>query len=139
MKRKKIAVLFLCLILALSLSACGGEKAPAEPTNLTGEWTQVGKSASDTHHEAVITDDTITVYWVSDGGETKSLYWAGSYTAPTDDVDVYDWTSENDKEQTNSALLASGADTKEFHFEKGEITYETSALGMTTTVHLERK
>ena len=138
-KSKKITTLLLCAVLAFGLSACGGEKTPAEPPNLSGEWTQVDKSAADTHHEAIITEDTITIYWVSDGGETKSLYWAGSYTAPTEAGDSYDWTSTNDKEQTSMALLASSDDTKNFHFDGKEITYEASAMGTTTTVHLERK
>ena len=32
--------------------------------------------------EAAITADTITIQWVSDNGDTKSLYWKGTYTAP---------------------------------------------------------
>lgn len=138
MKTKKITALLLGAALAFGLSACG-EKTPAEPPDLSGEWTQIDKTAADTHHEAVITDDTITVYWVMDGGDTKSLYWAGSYTAPAEACDTYDWTSTNDTEQTSGALLASGDETKDFHFDGNEITYEASAMGSTTTVHLERK
>ena len=52
MKTKKITALLLGAALALGLSACG-EKAPAEPPDLSGEWTQVDKTAADTHHEAI--------------------------------------------------------------------------------------
>ena len=86
----------------------------------------------------LIKDGEIVIYWVSDGGDTKSLYWAGSYIAPTDNAEPYTWNSENDKEKTGSALLASGDDTKVFTYEKGEITYKASALGTTKKMHFVR-
>ena len=107
---KKLFTLALMIILCLSLTACGG--------------TPQG--------------NTITVYWVSDNGDTKSLYWAGTFDAPTTTEEPYTWSSINDTEQTASALLASGDETKSFTYEDGEISYEASALGTTTTVRLEK-
>ena len=103
--------------------------------DLTGTWVQADAD-NDSWQEAVIEGDTITVYWVSDGGDTKSLYWAGTYEAPTEATDTYTWTSENDTEQTSVALLASTADTKDFTYSDGELSYEVTALGTTTTVRL---
>ena len=75
---------------------------------------------------------------MADGGDTKSLYWAGSYVAPNDNTEPYTWDSENDKEKTGSALLASSDDIKAFTYENGELTYSASALGTTVKKRLVR-
>jgi len=65
--------------------------------------------------EADISGDVITVNWVN--GDTKSLYWVGSYSASADSDATYSWDSQNDKSQTGKALLASGDDAKTFWYE----------------------
>ena len=76
--------------------------------------------------------------WVMDNGDTKSLYWAGTFVPPTDTTEPYIWDSQNDTEQTGMAILASGDDTKAFTYSDGFISYEVSALGTTTTVRLSK-
>ena len=137
---------FIAVAGALALAGCGGTEgggsAPAEtapePLDLTGTWIAPGES-EDSWQEAVIDGSTITVYWVSDNGDTKSLYWAGTYVAPDDAADTYSWDSENDHEQTDSAMLASTADTKTFTYDGGQLSWEVTALGTTTTVHADRQ
>lgn len=150
MKKKAITLLMMSA-LVLTIGACGSSSnsnsekteettAPVEkeePTDLTGTWQSENNNGS--YHEAVITDSTIEINWVSDNGDTKSLYWAGSFTPPTEAVDNYSWTSENDTEKTASAMMASSDETKEFTYEKGIISYEASALGTTTTMKLEKQ
>jgi hypothetical protein len=58
------------------------EPEPAKPLDLTGEWEQANKNSETSYQTATITGDTIEVYWVNTEADTKSLYWAGSYTAP---------------------------------------------------------
>lgn len=134
---------------ALMLAGCGstqGEDGSGsgtasqepEPLDLTGTWIAPGES-EDSWQEAVIDGSTITVYWVSDNGDTKSLYWAGTYIAPEVAADTYSWDSENDHEQTDTALLASTADTKTFTYEDGQLSWEVTALGTTTTVHADKQ
>lgn len=116
------------------------EEPKAEPLSLDGTWKSVDNESDDAWQEAVIDGDTITINWVSDGGDTKSLYWAGTVD-PADGKtveDVFAWESTNDTEQTSKALLASGDDTKKFTYEDGQISYEASAMGTTKTVRLER-
>lgn len=144
MKMKKIMTLMLAVILCVGLVACGGggnddqaAETPKAPLDLTGTWAPADKG--DSYQEAVIKDGTIEINWVSDGGDTKSLYWAGTYVAPTDPTDEYSWTSENDKEKTGGALMASGDGTKEFKYKDGVLSYEASAMGTTKTVKLEKK
>ncbi len=151
--KKKLAVLLLATTMSLSVVACGGEKEEAkkaetpktetakeeekkEPTDLTGTWKSEDNNGS--WQEATITDSTIEINWVSDGGKTKTLYWSGTYSEPTEKTDNYAWTSENNKEKTDAALMASGDNTKEFTFKDDIISYEASALGTTKTMELSQ-
>ena len=148
MKKKVVALLFAS-ILALSAVACTESKEPEkevtaetkedkkeEPTSLIGTWKS--KENEGSYQEAVISESSIEINWVSDGGKTKSLYWSGTYSEPTEKTDNYTWTSENNKENTETALMASSDDTKEFTFKDGIISYEASALGTTTIMELSQ-
>lgn len=145
---KRLIVFILASIICISLAACGsgdtstqGNSSTPEvtPPDLAGEWKQVNSNSEDAWQSATIDENTITVYWVSDNGDTKSLYWAGTFVAPETTDEPYSWDSENDTEQTSTALLASGDATKTFTYEDGQISYEVSALGTTTTVKLEKQ
>ena len=133
---KKIITILLIAVLCVGFAACG-ESEPKEPLDLTGTWIQ-SDGTDDAWVEAVIENEAITINWVSDGGDTKSLYWAGTYVAPTEATDTYEWTSENNKEKTQSALFASGDDTKVFTYEDGVMSYEGSAMGTTKVFKLEK-
>lgn len=142
--KKKLLSIVLVAVVAIGLTACGGsgsseDTASNEPLNLTGTWTQTNSNSEDMYQEANISGDAMEIYWVSNNGDTKDLYWAGTFTAPSESTDEYTWTSENDTNKTEAALLASTADTKEFTYKNGEITYEASAMGSTTTVRLEKQ
>ena len=142
---RKILPCFLSLALIFALTACSGNKESSEkensqkPLDLSGEWIQTNSNSEDAWQEATITEDVIEINWISDNGDTKSLYWSGSFIAPTEAVESYSWTSKNDTSKTENALLASTAETKDFTYEDGILSYEASALGSTTVVKLERK
>lgn len=133
MRKRIVATVLIATLACLFLM---GAAAPAKSLDLTGNWEE--KDKGDSYQAGYIKDGEIVIYWVSDGGDTKSLYWAGSYIAPTDNAEPYTWNSENDKGKTGSALLASGDDTKKFTYENGEITYKASALGTTKKMHFVR-
>ena len=144
MKRGFLAGVLATLLVSM-LAACGANSTgnevkqdPPTPPDLTGEWKQTNSNSEDAWQSAKIADDFIEVYWVSDSGETKSLYWAGTYTAPTTADEPYIWQSENDKAQTGTALLASGDDTKSFTYQGGVLSYDVTAMGVTQTVKLEK-
>lgn len=150
MNMRKIAAVGCGCALALTLAGCGGateqdtddsgvQEEQAQPLDLTGSWKQVNKNSEDSWQEAVIDDGAITINWVSNGGDTKSLYWAGTYEAPTSDTESYSWVSENDTSQTDKALLASTSETKDFKYDNGVLSYEATAMGTTTTVKMERQ
>ena len=107
--------------------------------SLDGKWKQCNSSSKDAYMEATIQEDTISVNWVSDGGNTESIYWIGTYPRPNTTEDSYNFTSTRDQEKTASALLASSDDTKDFSYSNGKISYKVSALGTTTTVELTKE
>lgn len=143
MKRTIAAVLSVFLvgtIAVVPLSGCAQmntQQEQKQPLDLQGTWKSDESNGS--YQEAIIADGTITIYWVSNGGDTKSLYWAGSYTAPTDATDTYSWTSQNDADQTKGALLASSDETKDFKYENGVLSWSASAMGTTKTVEAHKQ
>ena len=142
--KKCIGIMSATLLVSM-LAACGGstenaaKQEPPTPPDLTGEGKQTNSNSEDAWQSAEIAGDTIEVYWVSDNGETKALYWAGTYTAPTTADEPYTWQSQNDKDKTGTALLASGDDEKKFSYADGVLSYEVSAMGVTQTVKLEKE
>ena len=109
------------------------ESAP----DLSGDWKQTNSQSEDSYQAATITGNAIEINWVSDNGDTRSLYWAGTFEAPTT-PGSFSWDSVNDTVKTDVAMLASGDPTKTFTYDNGEISYEASALGTTMTVRLGR-
>lgn len=147
--KNKVANKFLILLTAAILisvsiftlgcqSQTQDNQQPKEPLNLTGTWRSVNSNSEDSWQEAEITDSAITIYWVSNKGDTKSLYWAGSYVPPTEATETYSWDSVNDKTKTKNSLLAAQGDTKTITYENNQLLYEASAMGTTKTVRLER-
>ena len=119
MYRKTIATAVAGLLI-LGLGACGNASD--------------AKTADDSWMEAEITADTITVQWVSDNGDTKSLYWKGSYNAP-DKAGDWKWTSQGDTAAMQASLLGSQDATKDFTYTKADgVSWETTAMGTTTVV-----
>ena len=146
---KKLALFTLCVALLIAVftgcsstptnSDSSGNTTKKKIADLTGEWKQSNSKSDDSYQAATISGDTIEIYWVSDNGDTKSLYWAGSFVAPTTADEPYIWNSENDLSKTDTAMLASSDDTKTMTYQNGVLSYEASALGTTTTVKLEKK
>ena len=130
---KKMLCIALCALTVFTLVACGSKAGGTDkdegkqPPVLTGTWKQTNSESDDSYQEATITDSAIEVYWVAD--DTKALYWAGSFTAPT---------TADDTEKTSSALLASGDATKTFTYKDGTLSYEVTAMGVTKTVTMKK-
>lgn len=148
--KRGIAALVAVAALSVGLSACGGTGSAGaqdgsgqqktvetpKPDDLTGTWKQTNGNDKDHYQQATVTADKIEINWISP--DSTSLYWSGSFTAPTKAGD-YSWTSKGDKQKMASSLLASQAESKDFKYTNGEITYSASALGTTTTVRLKKQ
>ncbi len=129
MKKRICILISLMLICIAAFCGCGQEE---QALDLRGTWSDL----QDGSQMAVIDDDTITIYWGNE--DASSLYWSGTYKAPTEATDKYSWESENYHDITDYELLASGDDIKTITYEGGYLTYEMSALGVTKIVKLSR-
>lgn len=131
----------LAAALCLTLASCGSSPSSADssavPPDLTGEWVQADSEDTATYQTATITDDSITVRWVSDG--TTALYWAGSFVPPTTADEPYSWDSVRDTETDEEAVLSPTEDSKTFTYEAGYLSYTVSAMGVSTTIYLEQQ
>ena len=145
---KQVISLVLSFLLCLALSACNNKEkssspspstSPTVPPDLSGQWKQINSDSEDNYQGAIVDGDIIEIYWVSDGGDTYSLYWSGTYIAPATSEGPYSWESVNNKEKTAYALLASGDDSKTFTYDNGQISYSASALGSTSTIRMEKE
>lgn len=141
--RKKFFATLLTIIAVLLMVGCGenanggASSTTSEIPDLTGAWKSEDNDGS--YQEAIISDNVIEINWISDGGKTKSIYWIGTYTAPTEAVETYEWISERDKEKTDTAMFASSDDTKTFSYIDGKLSYEVSVAGTTTTLELTKE
>ncbi len=155
--KKKLLTIMLAATIAMSFTACGnGDSGNAEstsesetktetkeevkaPVDLSGKWKSEDNDGS--WMEAEITEDTISINWISDNGDTTSIYWVGTYDTPTEYTEEYSWTSTRDQDATSGAMFASTDDTKEFTYsdKDQQLIYEMSALGTTTKMKLTRE
>ncbi len=167
MSKRRASLILALLMLAAMLTACGSETAvSAEPTDaaavepaavleteetseeaeaaiepenaapldLTGLWFQ--KGAGSEGMAATIQGNTIGVFFIIEGDDSPRTYWVGTYATPTEDTDTYSWTSDNT--YTGNGFLASSADTKEFSYKDGELSFEVSIQGETGIITLVR-
>lgn len=137
----KLLIALAVAALAFCLVGCsGGQSQPeakAEPANLEGSWeTGDGQAYNQT---AEISGDTITVKWNSDDGKTTSLYWAGSYVAPTE-AGSFEWTSVGDTEQNSKGMMSSTDEEKEFKYnaDNDTISYKVSMMQTDSELELHR-
>ncbi len=152
---KKLLTLLLIAVMSLSITACSSDKKESsstkeatkqvtkkkekkvEPLDLKGTWQC--DPADGTYMKATISDNVIEIDWVMDEGKTNATYWVGSYDAPTTATNEYSWTSNNDHEKTETALLASSDDTKVFNYKDGIISFTASMQGVTKTIELKKQ
>ena len=111
---------------------------PDKVLDLNGDWKQTNAESPDAWQAATIADGMITILWVSDGGDTTTLYWAGSFDAPTEKGGTYSWTSKNDHGQTDGAAQGSKEDTKKFSYADGVLSYSVTVDDEASTVELGR-
>lgn len=113
---KKFLALFLALIMALSLVACGGEKAPAEPaTNDNGVVAGSNKSASGESDKDVYID--FWGVWANDNyramfWQEKAAEFCEKYEAETGISVEIEYVGQGGSYAQLSEKLAAGAVTK---------------------------
>jgi hypothetical protein len=129
MKRAHFAFV-LAVFTLLTMTACGREKTPPPPPDLTGDWVQ--PSGDEWYHIATITEDTIEIWWYLPASDKRELYWSGTFTPPTDGKEPYEWTSANHytEGQLNATYhfnRTSREETKTFTYQDGKLSYNVTA------------
>lgn len=109
-----------------------------EKINLDGTWSQINSNSDTMYQMAGISGDKIEVRWIDKDNDTEYLYWVGSVKLPKNPGNEFTWDSENDISKTSNALMASSDKTKTFTYSDGQISFQVSFMGATTTVKLEK-
>jgi hypothetical protein len=122
------------------LAACGSQGASDNkaPTSLTGDWTQVGANKNG-WFVASISGETIQVNL--EGRDSSSIFWMGSFDTSRHTVGKYKVVSIPDpdaRKVLDGSLMATTEATKTFTYDHGVISFEFSALGSSTIVHLKQ-
>ena len=145
--KKSIIITFCMAMLIVLFTGCSSTPTSSAKVNntpkkqipnLVGEWKQSNSKSDDSYQSATISGNTIEIYWVSDNGDTKSLYWVGSFIAPKAADEPYIWNSKNDHSKTDKSLLGSSDATKTMTYQNGVLSYKVSLMGTTTTVKLKK-
>ena len=161
---KKAFSIFLIIVSLLSLSGCEdsatvdtpspssqSQSSPSpRPTrtpsqfqasntsDLLGQWEQFDSEYSGLHQVAIISGETIEIYWINEEMSTQYLYWSGSFPEAEPIESSYSWVSKNNLERAVLSPVASWDETKEFTYVDGQINYSTTSVGITTTMYLEK-
>ena len=114
------------------------EEVVAEPTDLTGHWTQTNSTVPDVHMVATITGEDITIEFINTTASVVTLFWAGTYVAPTEDTESYSWDSVGDVGQMSSSHLASTEPEKTFTLDGGVLKFQAFVLTSLLDVEMSR-
>lgn len=122
---------------AATVEAKPVEEAPPAP-DLTGGWKQSNSQSETDFMTATIADGVISVNWELGSEDITAVYWVGTFEAPADATEPHIWTSQRDAAATESAILASTDDSKEFTYAEGLMSFTVSIQDQTATVELTK-
>lgn len=110
-----------------------GVNVPApSPVTLDGKWEQTS-GMNGVVMTATIADGKIQIDMAM--SNVSGLYWAGTFDANSASITI---VSKADTNALADDMLASEATSKTFTYKDGDLSYQFSILGMTSTVHLSR-
>jgi hypothetical protein len=113
------------------------EEPPSAP-DLSGTWKQSNSRSDVDYMTAEVAAGVMTINWVLGSQDIDAIFWVGSFQPPSDASTPYTWTSTRDAAATETALLASTEDTKDFAYRDGTISFEVSIQGESATVELKK-
>lgn len=108
----------------------------ALPMQIEGLW----KSAESNGGwlEATVSARDIEVQFVLENGNTRALYWRGSFALPEPGTNTFSYESKRDDALMERALFASQSETKKFTVENGFLRFEVTVQGVTKSFELTR-
>lgn len=138
---RKILALLAAIVSISFLASCvhaHGASSNKNPTTLVGEWHQVD-SNPDGWFTASISGESIQVDL--HGRDSRSIFWMGSFDTshrPTGKFKVVSIPDPDARYTMKHSLMASNESKKTFTYDNGEISFEFSALGSSTIVHMRQ-
>lgn len=152
--KKLIAPVVLAAV--LTLTGCGAtdavpastapaaseEAAPVEEAaiapDLTGDWKQSNSRSEADLMTGTIADGAISINWELGSEDLTAVYWVGTFEGPANAAEPHTWTSHRDAAATDTAIMASTDDTKEFTYKDGLISFTVSIQGESAIVDLKK-
>lgn len=139
---KIIAAIFTSFLM-LSLVACSDGETSASSDTSTSETVRTDTSEGvwtyekdDSKFVATITENAIEIQWHPDT-DTSGLYWKGDFeVSELEDGMVV--TSNADTEALEASIYGAQADTKNFVYEDGELSFDFIIMGTTTNIAMTK-
>lgn len=137
--KKILALILMCAVAVLPACSNGGnqaqESASAEASeekvnalDLTGSW--IAETQGSGYYLAgFIHGDLIELHWVSSYDQNGSVYWAGTYKAPKEEVDTYSWSSERDEDIMATTSHGAPDASRHFSYQDGRLILEAGQQG----------
>lgn len=135
--RKILAVLAL-IVSIFTLASCGsthGASVSTKPVSLVGEWHQVNSDPSG-WMTASISGESIQVNLK--GRDSSSVFWMGTFDTHKRTASKYKVVSLGDQDAMRWMITASSESKKTFTYDHGVLSFQFSALGSSTTIHMTK-
>lgn len=141
---RKVLALLALIVSIFTLASCGsthGASVSNKPVSLVGEWHQV-KSDPNGWMTASISGESIQVNL--EGRDSSSIYWAGTFDTHKRTTSKYKVISLIDPDAMKYAIISASdkngtpLKTMPFTYDHGVLSFQFSALGRSTTVHMTK-
>lgn len=148
--RKPLLTAFLTLASISLLAGCGSDnndvQADSKPvdvkkTTFVGDWEQTNSEDTGVRMSASVNaNDTIQIRMLS--RDSSGIYWMGSFQVSDKDPDEpFELESKADPDAQKwmqESLFGSQDTSKIFAYKNGEITYDFTMMGVTSTIRLTK-
>ncbi|QAY17165.1 hypothetical protein SEA_MADAMATO_47 [Streptomyces phage Madamato] len=145
--RKPLLISLLALASISLLTGCGSDdKAettvdakPPQVSTLVGDWEQSNTEETGVRMSASVnSDDSIQIRMLS--RDSSGIYWMGSFQisdkSPDDAFKIESKADPDAQKWMRESIFGSQDTTKIFAYKNGEISYDFTMMGVTSTVRL---
>jgi len=119
---------------ASSASAASNISIPSK--SLLGEYHQTQSGLPKANMTAVITENKIEIILTM--ADTTGLFWSGTFDTNSVTSQPFSTTSYGDLKLLDASMYGSSEKTKKFFYDYGDLSYQFSIMGVSTTVHLSK-
>lgn len=147
LKKIMLTVMGLALVAFVAIVAGCGTSTSAASTRTSVVPLSAQASLDGTYHQtksgipnivmtAVVTNDNITITMTMSG--TSGVFWDGTFDTQGVVSSPWNITSTRDAQAMSSDMYGSSEQTKTFTYNNGDLSYQFSILGVSTTVHMSK-